>query len=214
MKINYIKKNVIAWLIVIIAFCPLIQAYSKDLQDNNLDLSLIKDSKIIEALDKLKNTDGEWALKAISGENDSNYPIRVMFKNLFEISKDFSDLDALGWRDENNKLIIFINAKHKKAPPEAIAALLSHESIHQDRLNSFKEEIYGWTYEAEVWIQLKNKYPYLKQIAPGEYPLVDRENTMEMLFRQAGFTSKLISEKVRSNVNYKSLPETSPGFGK
>jgi hypothetical protein len=173
----------------------------------------IKDTKIIKALDCLQGTDGEWARRAISGYNASKSPIKVLFKDLSTINKEFSNLDALGWQDEQGKLLIFINKKHNDAPPEALGALLSHESIHQDRYNSIKEETYGWTYEAEVWIQLKEKYPHLKNIAPGENSLVDRENMMEMLFRKGNFTPKLIEQKVRSNPSYKSLPETSPGFG-
>ncbi|MEW5818580.1 MAG: hypothetical protein AB1782_00180 [Cyanobacteriota bacterium] len=175
---------------------------------------LVKDSKIVKALDALINTDGEWARRAIAGHNNSKKPIKVIFKDLSSISNEFKDHDALGWKDENNNLLIFINKKHSNAPVEALGSLLSHESIHQDDQNSVKEETYGWTYEAEVWIQLKNKYPYLKTIPPGQDSLVDRENLMEMLFRKAGYSSKLIEQKVRSNNSYKSLPETSPGFGK
>ncbi|MGD9581061.1 MAG: hypothetical protein AB7V50_06790 [Vampirovibrionia bacterium] len=174
---------------------------------------LVKDSRLIKALDSLEGTDGEWARRAISGNNNSGKPIEVLFKDLSTISPQFANHDALGWRKDNGDLLIFVNNAHKNAPVEALGALLSHESIHQDQKNSIKEETYGWTFEAEVWMQLKDKYSYLKEIAPGEYPLVDRENMMEMLFRKAGFTSKFIEEKVRANYSYKSLPETSPGFG-
>jgi hypothetical protein len=175
---------------------------------------LITNNKIVKALDSLVNTDGEWARRAIAGYNDTGYPIKVLFKNLGTIGKEFTTHDAIGWLDENGKLLIFINEKHKEAPPEAIGALLCHESIHQDRENSYREEIYGWTFEAETWIQLKEKYPHLKNISPGDVPLVDRLNLMEMLFRKGNYTPKFIEEQVRTNQSYKSLPETSPGFGK
>lgn len=194
----------------------LLSVQSEETSQNSVmpcDYGHIKNKKIIKALDSLIGTDGEWARRVISGKNSTNKPVKILFKNLSTISPQFASMDALGWQDENNNLIIFINNAHKDAPAEAIAALLSHESIHQDKQNSFAEETYGWTYEAEVWIQLKNKYPVLKNISPGEYPLVDRENLMEMLFRKGNFSSKLIEEKVRSNFSYKSLPETSPGFG-
>lgn len=177
------------------------------------DYPLVKDKLIVKALDSLIGTDGEWARRSIAGHNKTNHSIKVLFKNLSEISPEFKDHDALGWQDESGQLLIFINEKHKNAPEASIGSLLAHESIHQDRVNSIQEETYGWTYEAEVWMQLKEKYPELKTIAPGEYPLVDRENLMEMLFRKANFSSKLIEEKVHSNFSYKSLPETSPGFG-
>lgn len=174
---------------------------------------LVKDPHIIKGLDSLIGTDGEWARRAIAGNNETNKPIKVLFKNLSSISPQFKDHDALGWQDEKGDLLIFINEKHKGCPPQVLGSLLSHEAIHQDRLNSIQEETYGWTFEAEVWMQLKEKYPELKTIPPGKYPLVDRENLMEMLFRKAGFKSDLIEQKVRSNPGYKSLPESSPGFG-
>lgn len=173
----------------------------------------VKDKKIIKALDSLVGTDGEWARRAIAGYNSINKPIEVVFKDLGSISKEFADHDALGWKDDNGKLLIFINKMHKDAPYQALGSLLSHEAIHQDRDNSVQEEVYGWTFEAEVWMQLKEKYPELKDIPPGESSLVDRENLMEMLFRKGQFTSRLIEQQVRYNPSYKNLPETSPGFG-
>lgn len=193
-----------------------IQAHQQAINANSkevLNYPLVKDAKIRTALDSLKGTDGEWARRSISGYNQSGRPIKVLFKNLSQIAPQFKDLDALGWKDENGNLLIFINEKHKDVPAEALGALLSHESIHQDDDNSIQEETYGWTFEAEVWMQLKDKYPELKTISPGKYPLIDRENMMEMLFRRAGFSSELIEQKVRSNPSYKSLPERSPGFG-
>lgn len=177
------------------------------------DYPLVKDRRLVQALDCLIGTDGEWARRAIVGNNASGKPIEVLFKNLSTISPEFTYHDALGWRKDNGDLLIFVSHLHKSTPIEALGSLLSHESVHQDQTNSISEETYGWTYEAEVWMQLKDKYPHLKEIAPGQYPLVDRENTMEMLFRKAGFTTKLIEQKVRANNSYKSLPETSPGFG-
>lgn len=174
---------------------------------------LVKNKDIVQALDCLAGTDGEWARRAIAGFNNSNRPIKVLYKNLTTISPEFKGHFAVGWKDESGNLLIFISDEHKNAPYQALAALLCHESIHQDDKNSISEETYGWTYEAEIWMQLKNKYPELKQLSPGENSLVDRLNLMEMLFRKANFKPTLIEREVRSNLSYKSLPETSPGFG-
>lgn len=219
---NALKHNNNSLKILIIVLVIMIQhtvmVYSEDFLPASDQIKygsypLVKDRRLVQALDCLVGTDGEWARKAIMGSNFSGKPIEVLFKDLSTISSEFTYHDALGWRKDNGDLLIFVSHLHKNAPIEALASLLSHESIHQDQNNSINEETYGWTYEAEVWIQLKNKYPYLKDISPGEYSLVDRENTMEMLFRKAGFTTKLIEQKVRANNSYKSLPETSPGFG-
>lgn len=173
----------------------------------------VKNKKLVQALDSLVDTDGEWARRAISGKNDIDLPIKVVFGNLSSLVPG-SNIDfAIGWKDRNNKLTIFINKSLKGAPYQALGALLAHESIHQDRKNSIAEETYGWTLEAETWIQLKEKYPELKTLSPGENPLVDRLNMLELLFRKANYTSRLIEREIRSSARYKSLPETSPGFG-
>ena len=83
------------------------------------------------ALDMLKDTNGEFSRRAILGNNLSQKPIKVMFKDLGTINAGYSDFDALGWK-KNGRLYIFINPKHKDAPPGALAALLSHEALHQD----------------------------------------------------------------------------------
>lgn len=98
----------------------------------------------------LKGTNGEFSRKAILGNNLTGEPIKVEFKDLGEIGKEYSGFDALGWK-KGNKLYIFINQKHKTAPPGALAALLSHEALHQDEYNSLAEETYAWTMEASVW---------------------------------------------------------------
>lgn len=49
--------------------------------------------------------------------------------------------------------------KHSTPPAIALAALLSHEAIHQDEYNSLSEETYAWTMEAAVWSELLELYP-------------------------------------------------------
>ena len=173
----------------------------------------INDDKIKQAIECLEGTDGEWAISAISGNNDTNKPIKIEFKNLKDIAPNFETDDALGWRDGKGKLKIFINERHKNSPYQALAALLSHESLHQDLKNSIQEETYAWTYEAEVWHQLKEKFPELKNFIKGQDSLVDRENFIENLFIQGNYSSIIIEQKIRNHPSYKNLPENSPGFG-
>ncbi len=170
-----------------------------------------KDSKILQALNLMDGTTAEWAKNAILGNNVSRKPIKVKFRNLAEISRNYANYDALGWKDRG-QLYIFINHKHSSAPPEAVASLLSHEAVHQDEKNSLEEETYAWGYEADVWVQMKKKYPKLNNISRGSYPLVDRLNILERNFKTGNYTTKNIRNMVYSNPGYQGLPIHSPGF--
>ena len=160
------------------------------------------------ALDMLKDTNGEFSRRAILGNNLSQKPVRVMFKDLSTIKPEYADFDALGWK-KGGRLYIFINPKHKDAPPGAIAALLSHEALHQDEYNSIAEETYAWTMEASVWCEILDVFPESDE---NLHPLVTRENTLKKLFEKGNYSNKYIKKTVRSNEGYKGLPATSPGF--
>jgi len=168
-------------------------------------------SKIAQAMNLMDGTTAEWAKNAILGNNVSGKPIKVMFRNLAELSRNYANFDALGWK-EGNQLYIYINQKHSTAPPEAIASLLSHEAVHQDTKCSLEEETYAWGYEADVWIQMKKRNPRLNNIAHNRYPLVDRLNTLARLFKSANYTTDKIRNVVYSNPGYRGLPVHSPGF--
>src|SRR5574344_849770 len=85
-----------------------------------------KELKIIYALEAMKGTLGEFSRNAILSSNLTQKPVKVEFKNLGELREQYADFDALGWK-KKKRLYIYINQKHIDAPPEAIAALLSHE---------------------------------------------------------------------------------------
>lgn len=172
-----------------------------------------KDPKIIAALNMMYGTVGEWSREAILGNNISGKPIKVEFRDLSAISSAYASFDALGWRVSKKKLKIFINARHRNAPPEALACLLSHEAIHQDEQSSITEETFGWLFEASEWIQQKDRNPELKNPDMNIYPLVQRENKLQKLYEDGGYTDRFIRKAVSSNAGYSNLPETSPGFG-
>lgn len=167
-----------------------------------------EDHIIYVAMEMMKNTNGEFSRRAILGNNLSQKPIRVMFKDLAQIRSDYADYDALGWK-KSGRLYIFINPKHKDAPPGAIAALLAHEALHQDEYNSIAEETYAWTMEASVWCDIVAVYPESDEAL---HPLVVRENTLKDLFEKGNYSSKYIKKTVKSNGAYRNLPATSPGF--
>jgi hypothetical protein len=169
------------------------------------------DPKITAALDLMGGTSAEWAKDAILGNNLSGIPMKVRFRNLAEISPNYANYDALGWK-EGKQLNIYINRKHSSAPPEAIASLLSHEACHQDEYNSLEEETYAWGYEADVWTQMRKKNHAMLNIASGTYPLVDRLNTLARLLEASNYTTGKIRNVVYSNPGYSGLPLHSPGF--
>ena len=166
------------------------------------------DVNVIKALEIMNRTSGEYSKNAILGKNLTEKPIKVEFSNLSLINPIYANFDALGWK-KKKKLTIYINQKHKDAPPEALAALLSHEAIHQDEDNSINEETYAWTLEAAVWTQLAEDDPNLEKIS---HPLVDRENAIKTLFLRGNRTSEYIRKFVITNRGYQNLPERSVGF--
>lgn len=170
--------------------------------------SVGKDEVFYVALDMLKGTNGEFSRNAILGNNLSGRPVKIEFRDLGTINPDYAKFDALGWK-KNKQLFIFINPRHKDAPPGALAALLSHEALHQDEYNSLAEETYAWTMEASVWYEIVKLYP---ESNDELHPLVVRENTLKKLFERGGYSNKYIKKTVMSNEGYKNLPSTSPGF--
>lgn len=160
------------------------------------------------ALDMMKGTSGDYSRKAIMGFNLTQNPIKIEFKDLSELNQAYANFDAVGWK-KKGKLYIYINPKHESAPPAALAALLSHEALHQDEYNSLSEETYAWTMEATVWCELLKRYPESNNL---ESALVTRENVLKQLLEKGAYTNKYIRKTVYANKGYKDLPLTSPGF--
>ena len=182
------------------------QEYIDSISDEYKNVS---DEQIFHvALDMLKGTSGDFSRKAILGYNVTQYPGKVMFKDLSEINEAYSTFDAIGWK-KKGKLYIYINPKHEYAPPGAIAALLAHEAIHQDEYNSLSEETYAWTMEAVVWTEILKMFPESNNL---ESALVTRENILKQLLEKGNHTNKYIKKTVYANEGYKNLPLTSPGF--
>ena len=182
------------------------QEYIDSISDEYKNVS---DEQIFHvALDMLKGTSGDFSRKAILGYNVTQYPVKVMFKDLSEINEAYSTFDAIGWK-KKGKLYIYINPKHEYAPPGAIAALLAHEAIHQDEYNSLSEETYAWTMEAVVWTEILKMFPESNNL---ESALVTRENILKQLLEKGNHTNKYIKKTVYANEGYKNLTLTSPGF--
>jgi hypothetical protein len=168
-----------------------------------------KEEALMVALYSMEGSMADFSRRAILGENLTGKPIKVQFKNLSEIDPRYYNYDALGWKIKD-RLYIFINEKHRSAPPQALASLLSHEAMHQDSFNSTNEETYAWTMEAATWTDYIKKNPSLQ--TQTDYPLVRRLNTLNDLFIKANYTDKYIRKVVKNNDGYKDLPVRSPGF--
>lgn len=160
------------------------------------------------ALDMMKGSTADYSRKAILGYNLTQSPVKIEFRDLSELNEAYSTYDAVGWK-KKNKLYIYINPKHQYAPPAALAALLSHEALHQDEYNSLSEETYAWTMEATVWCEMLKRFPESNNL---ESPLVTRENVLKQLLEKGAYTNKYIKKTVYANEGYKNLPLTSPGF--
>lgn len=127
----------------------------------------------------LKGTNGDFSRKAILGNNLTSKPMKIEFKDLSTINKSYADYDALGWKRE--KVYIYVNQKHNTSPAIALAALLSHEALHQDEFNSLSEETYAWTMEAYVWCELLELNPDYELNLDS---LVQRENTLRRYLKE------------------------------
>ena len=182
---------------------------------------ITKDGVIMQALELMQTVNiGKYSYNAIMGNNITEKPIKIEFKNLSEIDPKYASYEALGWRksdlfksnsitDTSYKLYIYINEKHRNAPAEAIAAVLAHEAIHQDALSSLNEETYAWTLEAAVWMKLSELNP---NVLKNPSSLVSRENMLKKLYEKGDYTNKYIKKAVFTNPGYKQLPTRSPGF--
>ncbi len=170
---------------------------------------ITKDGAVMQAMELMNSVNiAKYSYNALMGNNLTQKPFKIEFRNIAEIRQEYASFDALGWKKKDT-LYIYINEKHRNAPPEAIAALLSHEAIHQDEFASLNEETYAWTLEAAVWMKLTEKNLSALNSASS---LVTRENMLKKLFEKGDYTNKYIKKAVYSNPGYKNLPTRSPGF--
>ncbi len=170
--------------------------------------NITKEPRIMDALELMKGTIGNFSRNAILGNNLTQKEMKIEFRNLGAIKPDYANFDALGWK-RGARLYIYVNQKHADAPAAALAALLSHEALHQDEFDSLNEETYAWTMEAAVFTQLLEKDTSLVN---NTHPLTYREQTLSKLFIKGDYSDKYIRKTVFSNPGYQNLPLRSPGY--
>ncbi len=179
------------------------EAYSK------IYKKVTKDGVVMQAMELMNSVNiSKYSYNALMGNNLTEKPFKIEFKNIAEINPEYESFDALGWK-KKGRLYIYLNEKHRGAPPEAIAAVLAHEAIHQDEFASLNEETYAWTLEAATWMKLAEKNP---SVINNTSSLVARENMLKKLFEKGDYTNKYIKKAVYTNPGYKKLPTRSPGF--
>ena len=148
-----------------------------------------KEGIVMQAMEMMNTVNiGMYSYNALMGNNLTEKPFKIEFKNLSEIREEYASFDALGWK-KKNRLYIYINEKHRNAPAEAIAALLAHEAIHQDEFASLNEETYAWTLEAAVWMKLSERNSNAEKSFSS---LVQREQMLEKLFVKGDYTNRYI----------------------
>ncbi len=79
--------------------------YIKQITPNYKDVG--KDEVFYVALDMLKDTEGMFSRNAILGNNLSQKPVKIEFRDLGEINQEYATFDALGWK-KGKKLYIYI----------------------------------------------------------------------------------------------------------
>ncbi len=200
---RYFKK-------ISIVLCAFLLLAGCQVQAKKLDYSSITNSaKIVSALKQLENTEFKDTLDAIGGNNLTQKPVVIKFMKLSYISVDYRNCNAVVVFDNQGRMYILIDSKLKKAPAEAIAALLTHEIIHQDNITSIEEETRGWTNEAICWMAMKKKNPKLAYV---DSPLVSKLNKLEKMYKDANNTDSLIKQAVEQNTVYSKLAMNSPGY--
>ena len=200
---RYIPMAAVTGVLLFALVADEFPAFSQTHYSMTAFLRCTRDEAIMKAFALMQQGGGEASLTRIV-----NKPMRVIFKDMKTINKTLKNYDALSWLSNQGEQVIFVNEKHRTAPPEALAALISHEAMHDDEFNSLSEEIQSWQHEAEVWMEMKAKNPELAKIPTGSCALVDRENRIETEYRK-----HTLDNFVRNSPGYQGLPEESPGFG-
>ena len=166
---------------------------------------MTREPLLVQALVDLQSigSDGESTLESLKA-----HQTHILFQTMAQLGPQYAGNDALSLVNQTTgQQIIYISHRHQTAPPQALAALIKHESMHHDIENSLLEEAAAWTEEGLMWARMKQQYPDLANIPIKMSPLVDRLNAILVLIQN----DKLATEIVK-NPAYKSLPMTSPCF--
>jgi len=181
--------------------------------DNNPYKDITSNPVLVNTLNTLKNHNAltNKTLNTILGDNISKKPMIIMFYDFAAMGGSYEKMDAVACKKRgSDRIYILINNIHENAPVEALASLLTHETIHQDDISSIEEETTGWTNEAKTWLSYKETN---KKLNNTNCLLTTRLNTLAEMYKTADNSSEKIEKTVSSIEGYSLLAKYSPGYG-
>jgi uncharacterized protein YqcC (DUF446 family) len=164
-------------------------------------LRQVRDPRLILALQWMDLTEeGRSSLKHLHQKR-----LKLLFRDLSDFGPVIAQFDAIAWMNKEGDIALFIHQKHQGAPPQALAALIAHEALHDDASNSKAEERFAWECEGKVWQQLQQTLSPQQRL--GGNSLASRLNKIVETLQ-----AQKLDALVRDNNAYKGLPEASPGY--
>lgn len=159
-----------------------------------------KQAVLTAALNKLEAMNNRKVLNVIAGQNSTNKPIKIMFRDLAALG--YGTCEAVTAKTADGRLVILISSNYKTAPVEAVACLIAHESVHHENTKTYEEEVKAWTTEVQTWVAFTNVNPSLKA---SDSKLVKRLNYLAKLYTKDGNQMTTISTIIANNPAYSSL---------
>jgi len=185
---------------IVVLFCALIFVCISNVAVA-ADFSMsTKQPVLVEALNRLAAMNNTKVLNVIQGQNSTNKPIKIMFRNLEVMG--YGTCEAVTAKTANGGLVILISANYKTAPVEAIACLIAHESVHHQNTKTYEEEVQAWTTEVQTWMSFTSQNPSLKV---SDSRLVKRLNYLSKLYVKDGNQMTTIEGLIANNPAYASL---------
>ena len=185
---------------IVVLFCAFVimsvsnVALATDFSDNT------KQPVLTAALNKLEAMNNTNVLNVIKGQNSTNKPIKIMFRNLEVLG--YGTCEAVTAKSSDGKLVILISNNYKTAPVEAVACLIAHESVHHANTKTYEEEVKAWNTEVNTWLSFTSVNPSLKN---SDSKLVKRLNYLSKLYTNDGNQMTSIEGLIANNPAYSSL---------
>ena len=190
---KFMSKIVVLFSALVIMLCSNV-ALAADYTANT------KQPVLTAALNKLEAMNNTKVLNVIKGQNSTNKPIKIMFRNLEVMG--YGTCEAVTAKAADGSLVILISANYKTAPVEAIACLIAHESVHHENTKTYEEEVKAWTTEVQTWLTFTNNNPSLKTT---DSKLVKRLNYLSKLYTKDGNQMTSIEGLIANNPAYSTL---------
>ena len=162
-----------------------------------------KQAVLTQALNRLEAMNNRKVLDVIQGQNSTNQPIKIMFRDLEALG--YGTCEAVTAKTSDGRLVILISSKYKTATVEAVACLIAHESVHHENTKTYEEEVRAWTMEVQTWLAFTNENPSLKA---DSSKLVKRLNYLSKLYTKDGNQMTSIANIIANNPAYASLKKS------